>query len=56
MPRKKTDLSELGAIDAHGTEFRSNIEFRDGDGKRNHIYGPSRISQEEAQKDLEQIQ
>ena len=55
MPRKKTDLSELGAIDAHGTEFRVNIKIRDLEGKQNHIYGPSRISQEEALKDLEQI-
>ena len=55
MPRKKADLSQLGTIDTHGIEFRVNIKVRDLEGKQNHIYGPSRISQEEALKDLEQI-
>ena len=55
MPRNKTAVSDLGSIDAHGTEFRAHIQFRGDAGEKKHIYGPSRGSQDEAQKDLDQI-
>ena len=54
MPRNKTAVSDLGSIDAHGTEFRAHIQFRGDAGEKKHIYGPSR-SRNEAQKDLDQI-
>ena len=55
MPRNKTALSELGAIEQHWEEFRAHIQFRDGDGKQKDIRGPCRASEDEAQKDLNQI-
>ena len=56
MPRNKIAVHDLGTICAHGTEFRAHINVRDDAGKQNNIYGPSRGSQNEAQKDLNQIQ
>ena len=56
MPRNKTSVQDLGTICAHGTEFRAHINVRDDAGKQNNIYGPSRGTQNEAQKDLNQIQ
>ena len=55
MPRNKDPVAELGTICAHGEEFRAHIKFRDDDGKRKNIYGPSRSTEEEAQRDLDQI-
>ena len=55
MPRNKAAVSELGTIYAHRAEFRAHIKFRDDDGKYKNIYGPSRGSEGEAQKDLDQI-
>ncbi len=54
MPRDKTPVSELGTICARGVEFGAHIQFRN-DGNNTNIYGPSRGSQNEAQKDLDQI-
>ena len=54
MPWNKNAVSDLGTIDAHGTEFRAHIQFRGDAGEKKHIYGPSR-SRNEAQKDLDQI-
>ena len=55
MPRNKAAASELGTIDAHGAEFRAHIKFRNDAGEQKHIHGPSRATESEAQKDLEQI-
>ena len=55
MPRNKTAVSDLGSVYAHGTEFRAHINVRDDAGEQKNIYGPSRGSQNEAQKDLDQI-
>ena len=55
MPRNKTPVFELGTIYARGAEFGAHIQFRDDDGNKTHVYGPSRGSQNEAQKDLDQI-
>ena len=55
MPRNKAPVSELGTIHAHGAEFRAHINFRGDDGKQTNILGPSRASEHEAQKDLDQI-
>ena len=55
MPRNKTPVSELGTIYGRGAEFWAHIQFRDDDGKHKDIYGPSRATENEAQKDLDQI-
>ena len=55
MPWNKNAVSDLGPIYAHGTEFRAHIQFRGDAGEKKHIYGPSRGSQNDAQKDLDQI-
>ena len=55
MPRNRTSLHELGSIDAHGTDFRAHIQFRNDSGELKHIHGPSRATENEAQKDLDQI-
>ena len=55
MPPNKAAASELGTIDAHGAEFRAHIKFRNDAGEQKHIHGPSRATENEAQKDLEQI-
>ena len=55
MPRNKTAVSDLGSIDAHGTEFRAHIQFRGDAGEQKNIQGPSRGSQHEAQRDLDQL-
>ena len=55
MPRNKGPVTELGSIYIHRGEFRAHIHFRDDDGKQENIYGPSRGSENEAQKDLDQI-
>ena len=55
MPRNKTAVSDLGSIDAHGTEFRAHIQCRGNAGEQKHIRGPSRGSQHEAQRDLDQL-
>ena len=39
----------------HRREFQAHIQFRDDDGNKTNVYGPSRGSQNEAQKDLDQI-
>ena len=53
MPRNKTAVSDLGSIDAHGTEFRAQIQFRGDAGEQKNIRGPSRGSHNEAQRDLD---
>jgi len=45
----------LGNIYARGGEFSAHVQFRDDGGTNTHIYGPSRGSEGEAQKDLDQI-
>ena len=52
MPRNKGPVIELGSIYVHRGEFRAHIHFRDDDGKQENIYGPSRATEGEAQKDL----
>ena len=55
MPRNKTPVSELGTIYGRGAEFWAHIQFRNDDGNNQHIYGQSRATENEAQKDLDQI-
>ena len=55
MPRNKPPVSELGTIYVRGAEFWAHIQFRDDDGNKKQIYGPSRGAEGEAQKDLDQI-
>ena len=55
MPRNKTPVLELGNTYTRGTEFGAHTQFRDDGGNKANIYGPSRGSQNEAQKDLNQI-
>ena len=52
MPRNKPPVSELGAIYARGAEFCAHIQFRDDDGNKKQIYGPSRGSENEAQLEV----
>ena len=56
MPWNKTAVNDLGTVYVHGAEFRAHINVRDDAGKQKNIYGPSRGTQNEAQKDLNQIQ
>ena len=55
MPRSKAAVNELGTIYARGAECCAHIQFRDDDGDNKHIYGPSRASENETEKDLDQI-
>ena len=55
MPRAKPDLSQLGSVELNGSEFRADLKFRDGSDKTVHIRGPSRATEDQTQKDLENI-
>ena len=44
-----------GSTEEHTGEFRADLQFRDGDGTKVHIRGPSRTTPEQAEKDLKQI-
>jgi len=55
MPRQKTRLSEIGSIHEHGGELRAHLIFRNEVGGVENIIGPSRTTEEQAQRDLEQI-
>ena len=54
MPRNKTAVNNLGTIYAHGAEFRAHVKFRSDAGEQKHIHGPSRATEGEARKDLDQ--
>jgi hypothetical protein len=56
MPRAKPDLYQLGSVELNGSQFRGDLQFRDGSDKTVHIRGPSRATEDQAQKDLENIQ
>ena len=53
MPRQQAFLSELGSIYPHNEEFRAHVNFLDQTGHQKNIYGPSRTTEEQAQKDLD---
>ncbi len=55
MPRQQASLSELGSIYPHNEEFRAHVNFLDQTGHQKNICGPSRKTEEQAQKDLEEI-
>ena len=55
MPFVKTELARLGGTEPHKGEFRAHLHLRDESGAQVNIRGPSRPSEEEAQKDLDQI-
>ena len=55
MPLEAQSCSELGSIDPNKNEFRAHLQLRDESGKKAHICGPNRTTEEQAQKDLEQI-
>jgi len=55
MPRSKTSLSKLGAVRAHKNEYRAHLSFLDESSTQKDILAPSRTTEEQAQKDLEQI-
>ena len=48
-------MNVLGTNDGRGAAFHAHISLRDGDRKQTNIYGPSRATENEAQKDLDQI-
>ena len=56
MLGQKTSLSELGATDDHHNgEFRARVQYREELCTLRTICGPSHVTREQAQKDLEQI-
>ena len=55
MPKRKSSLSELGTITAQKEEFRAHFYLRNDEGNQVNITGPSRVTQEQAQRDLTQI-
>ena len=55
MPRKKSELTELGAVRTHKHDFCAHLGFFDQGGVRRDILGPSRETEQEAEEDLEQI-
>ena len=55
MPFDKTALANLGGTEPHKGEFRAHLQFRDDKNTNIQICGPSRTTEEEAQKDLDQV-
>ena len=55
MPFDKTALANLGGTESHNGEFRAHLQFRDEKGININIYGPSRTTEDEARKHLNQI-
>ena len=55
MLRNKAPVSEMGVVDVHKEGLRAHIQFRSDGEEQKHIYGPSRSTENEAQKDLDQI-
>ena len=55
MPFAKIELAKLGGIEPHSGAFRAHLQFHDDGGLFKHIRGPNRTTEEQAQKDLEQI-
>jgi len=55
MPFAKADLAKLGGTESHKGEFRAHLQFRNEKGTNINIYGPCRTTEDEAQKDLDQI-
>jgi len=55
MPRQQAPLSELGSTYSVNGEFCAHLNFLDQTGYQKNILGPSRTTEEQAQKDLEQI-
>ena len=55
MPWNKSSLSQLGVVDRHKEGFRAHLRFRNEAKEQQHIYGPSCDTEEQAQKDLDQI-
>ena len=55
MPIVKLALAELGGTESHNGEVRAHIHCRDDSGRQVNVYGPCRVTEEQAQSDLEQI-
>ena len=55
MPFNKQSLAEIGKTELHKEDYRAHIQFRDDDGLNINIRGPCRVTENQAQKDLEQI-
>ena len=55
MPRNKSSLSQLGVVAEHEQGFRAHIQFRTDAEEKQNIYGPTRDTENGAQKDLDQI-
>ena len=55
MSLVKTALAELGGTESHNGEVRAHIQCRDDSGRKVNVRGPSRTTEEQAQKDLERI-
>ena len=55
MPFDKKVLANLGGTEPHNGEFRAHLQFRDEKGTNIKVRGPSRTTEEAAQKDLRQI-
>ena len=55
MPQAKTPLSELGVLAKFNGEYCAHVQYRDGEGKQIHIYGPRRSDKKRAQGDLQRL-
>jgi len=56
MPFAKKELAKLGGTESYKGAFRAHMQHRNGTGAPNlHICGPSRETEEEAQRDMDQI-
>ncbi len=55
MPFVKTALAELGGTEPHKGEYRAHLHFRNETSAQVNIRGPTRETEEEAQRDLDQI-
>ena len=55
MPFVQAELAQLGGTESHNGEFRAHMQFRGEANKNVNIRGPNRTTQEQAQKDLEEI-
>ena len=55
MPFDKAALANLGGTEVHKGELRAHLQSRNETGTKINIRGPNRTTEDEAQKDLQQI-
>ena len=55
MPFNKAALANLGSTEVHKGEFRAHLQYRNEFGTNINIRGPNRTTEDEAQKDSQQL-